>query len=68
MKKIKFVTLFKLTILVSINLGAQSNKEIFTMFYNVENLFDTIDDPKTNDNEFLPGSKKDWDTENTIIK
>tara|TARA_Y100001954_G_C15811027_1_gene605218 strand:- start:492 stop:1472 length:981 start_codon:yes stop_codon:yes gene_type:complete len=63
MKKIKFVTLFTLTILVSINLGAQSNKEIFTMFYNVENLFDTIDDPKTNDNEFLPGSKKDWDTE-----
>lgn len=25
------------------------------IFYNVENLFDTIDDPKTNDNEFLPG-------------
>lgn len=30
------------------------------MFYNVENLFDTIDDPKTNDNEFLPSSKKRW--------
>ena len=30
------------------------------MFYNVENLFDTKDDPRKNDNEFLPGSKKNW--------
>lgn len=29
-------------------------------FYNVENLFDTIDDPRKNDNAFLPGSKKKW--------
>ncbi len=28
--------------------------------YNVENLFDTIDDPKTNDNEFTPEGKKHW--------
>ena len=32
-------------------------------FYNVENLFDTIDSPDTEDSEFLPGSKLDWDTE-----
>ena len=37
-------------------------KEIFTMFYNVENLFDTIDDPKRNDNSFLPSSDKKWNT------
>lgn len=30
------------------------------MFYNVENLFDTIDDTTKNDNEFLPNSKKKW--------
>jgi predicted extracellular nuclease len=30
------------------------------VFYNVENLFDTIDDPTKNDNEFLPSSKKKW--------
>lgn len=30
-------------------------------FYNVENLFDTQDDKKINDNEFLPHSKKKWD-------
>ena len=32
-------------------------------FYNVENLFDTIDDPDVDDAEFLPGSPKSWNTE-----
>ncbi|MBN2611491.1 MAG: endonuclease [Bacteroidales bacterium] len=30
------------------------------MFYNVENLFDCKDDPRKNDNEFLPESKRYW--------
>jgi len=30
------------------------------MFYNVENLFDTLDDPLTDDAEFLPESQKEW--------
>lgn len=29
-------------------------------FYNLENLFDFYDDPKTNDNDFLPISVKKW--------
>jgi hypothetical protein len=33
------------------------------MFYNVENLFDTIDDPLTNDAEFLPGGRYQWAAE-----
>ncbi len=33
-------------------------------FYNVENLFDTVDDPaNTGDDEFLPASKKSWTPE-----
>jgi len=36
--------------------------ELFLMFYNVENLFDTIDSPNNNDNEFLPSSKKKWNS------
>lgn len=32
-------------------------------FYNVENLFDTLDTPDVNDAEFTPGSKKQWNTE-----
>jgi predicted extracellular nuclease len=31
------------------------------MFYNIENLFDTVDDSLTNDADFLPGSKLAWD-------
>lgn len=30
------------------------------MFYNVENLFDTEDDPNTDDQEFLPTGTKGW--------
>ncbi|MEZ4740459.1 MAG: endonuclease [Flavobacteriales bacterium] len=33
------------------------------VFYNVENLFDTRDDPKTNDNDFLPSSSIKWTEE-----
>jgi predicted extracellular nuclease len=29
-------------------------------FYNLENLFDTINDPRTLDNAFLPDSEKKW--------
>lgn len=32
-------------------------------FYNVENLFDTEDDPKIDDNEFLPNTDKQWTPE-----
>lgn len=33
------------------------------MFYNVENLFDTEDDPEKNDNDYLPKSKHYWSFE-----
>ena len=39
-----------------------SNEELFTVFYNLENLFDTIDSPQSNDSEFLPDSKKQWNS------
>jgi endonuclease/exonuclease/phosphatase family metal-dependent hydrolase len=32
-------------------------------FYNVENLYDTIDDPNTEDEEFTPQSEKQWTSE-----
>jgi endonuclease/exonuclease/phosphatase family metal-dependent hydrolase len=33
------------------------------MFYNTENFFDTIKDPKTDDAEFTPGGKDHWTSE-----
>lgn len=33
------------------------------MFYNTENLFDTIDDPLKDDKEFLPSGKMNWNAE-----
>lgn len=40
--------------------NAQSANKIRLAFYNVENLFDTINDPLTNDDEFTPGGTKGW--------
>ncbi|MBV6440381.1 MAG: hypothetical protein EPGJADBJ_02049 [Saprospiraceae bacterium] len=37
-------------------------------FYNLENLFDTIDSPNTNDVDFLPGGRLMWNTERYISK
>lgn len=37
-------------------------KKATIVFYNVENLFDTINDPTINDDEFLPDSVKKWNS------
>lgn len=43
-------------------------KEAPFVFYNVENLFDTIDEPTKKDEDFLPGSKKRWNTKRYLDK
>lgn len=40
--------------------GAQQNT---VGFYNIENLFDTVDDPSINDEEFLPNGRNQWTEE-----
>jgi predicted extracellular nuclease len=37
-------------------------------FWNVENLFDTINDPKIDDEEFLPNGKMKWTSERYLTK
>ncbi len=44
------------------------DENIFTVFYNVENLFDTINNINTNDDEFLPSSQKKWNTKRYFHK
>lgn len=38
------------------------------LFYNTENLYDTINDPEVNDEEFLPSSRSQWNTEKYTLK
>ena len=62
----KNLTLFLTLILFTCILGSCLRKPVQTIsfaFYNVENLFDTIDDPRINDNSHLPDSKVSWNTE-----
>ena len=50
---------------------AQSDKKKLTVsvsFYNLENLFDTINDPNTNDEEYLPHGKNHWTSERYVKK
>ena len=50
----------------------KTDTNYFTIaFYNLENLFDTIDNPYTLDNDFLPTSEKQWNQkryEKKIVK
>jgi len=43
--------------------GEKPSGDYVMAFYNLENLFDTIDDPAIRDEEFLPDSKTPWNTE-----
>jgi hypothetical protein len=47
----------------SIILSGQNRGYFYAANWNLENLFDTVDDPKKDDAEFLPTSEKQWDKE-----
>ena len=66
MKKFKF--LFFLLLTVQIVFAQDKIKKMCIGFYNLENLFDTIDDPTIRDEEFLPNGEKRWNTEKYSIK
>ncbi len=60
------VFLFSLTILSSCTFtsnGQKGNNPMRIAFYNVENLFDTEDDPLTLDEDFTPSGKQKWTDE-----
>ena len=50
-------------IFVSAAAFGQNQKRYYVMFYNLENLFDTENDPNINDEEFLPNGAKRWTME-----
>lgn len=47
---------------------SDSQNTFTLMFYNLENFFDTIDDPKVSDNQFLPFADKKWDSQKYLTK
>lgn len=61
MKRLSLLTLGLLLAFVTVAQPAH-NKAVIG-FYNVENLFDTIDDPLKNDEQFLPDGDYRWGTE-----
>lgn len=74
MRKYFFMTLvFYLTFALNINSQTNcckysSKNNLKIVFYNVENLFDTVDDPLTDDQEFLPGSEISWNNQRYMKK
>lgn len=52
--------LILLTFLIFISCSFFAQNPYKVMFYNVENYFDTKDDPDKNDDDFLPEGKKHW--------
>jgi len=65
----KNILAFILISLISFASYSQSDfSNSVVAFYNVENLFDTINDPITKDDEFTPGSDKKWTSERYLKK
>ncbi len=58
-------------LLVNLNAKAQANKTLDSFriaFYNVENLFDTLNNPAINDEDFLPSGSLQWNAERYATK
>lgn len=55
-------------ILLTFSVFAQKNDTLFVASWNLENFFDTIDDPNKNDEIFLPTGEKEWTNQKLDIK
>lgn len=68
MKNICLILLINLIFLSSLSYSQNKEDTLFIAFWNLENLFDTIDDPEKNDEQFLPDGKYEWTNERLDIK
>jgi predicted extracellular nuclease len=56
-------------IFITFTVIAQQNQDyIYVASWNLENLFDTVDDPGTHDTEFTPGGEGNWTAERMEMK
>jgi len=64
-----YFLLLPIFLFIHVTTSAQTKvKAAVVAFYNLENLFDTIDDPATNDAEFLPSGANGWTSERYLSK
>ena len=64
--KINFIfyrLLILLVFITPLTIEAQKLQARIVAFYNIENLFDTIDTPGINDSDFTPEGPKQWDSQ-----
>ena len=52
----------------AVNAQGKQAKVVCVAFYNLENLFDTIDDPKIDDAELTPNGSGKWDSRKYYTK
>ena len=60
-----FIAAFTLVTIFSCEFASaqkQQYKVAIVGFYNLENLFDTVNNPRINDEEFLPNSPRQYNT------
>ena len=55
-----FASLWMTLFFIYLPFHSEAQAPFRVMFWNVENLFDTKDDPQKNDNEFLPDATRHW--------
>jgi predicted extracellular nuclease len=63
MKKFIFYNFILVLLILFNDCKGQSCDTIVVAFWNLQNLFDTIDDPQKDDQEFLPSSELEWTNE-----
>lgn len=61
--KLAKITLAALLFVAATTASHAGPKKITVAFYNLENLFDTENDPTIDDEEFLPDGKNKWDAD-----
>ena len=64
----KQYTIYLMIISCFISTGSSKTGPVKVAFWNVENLFDIIDDPKTNDEDYLIGGRKNVTNETYNLK
>lgn len=63
MQRYCFIVFLTACISASAQQITSSDKSFIIMSYNVENLYDTINDPEKDDDDFLPSGKQKWTAE-----